>query len=209
MANDAQADNPTSAVPTTHAVVWHLGTEAAFLAKFPGRVGNTALDVTVSQRVSETVKATTQNYDDEPVIVFDADATTQLMLPQELSDSAGQRDVFQCTIQTGIPPARAVEGRIERAGDTHRLEATELLIRRPTMPGTQTLTVTPYTSNVLDTQGGTAGSPTTVPDIDADIVKAPVGANETGRFVGFKLQGTNVNAIIRYLGAYLRGHRVT
>ena len=145
-------------------------------------------------------------YQDEPVVAFVVSAATSvnLLLPQELQSTG--LDAFRCVVQTGLQPAPGT--------DTHRPESIELLLRRGSgsgQPGTQIMTLAPVTSNVLDTAGGTVGTAKDVPGLANAVlpVKAPVGQLVTGRFLGFKLVGTNVNSALRYLGSLIRGHRTT
>ena len=210
-------DTGSVASPVTRAIVLcHPTTQpAAFIARFPGLTPAALVDPTASGRISETIFTADPNrYDDEAVIVFTTPTVAPvLMLPQELQSTGA--DAFRCTMQTGLVPA---EGAMSKAkyqatkGDTHRLESVEPLVRRGVgvHPGTATLTVTPFFSNILDIQAGTAGTAVDIAGLNAaSPVKAPVGAKTTGRFFGFKMEGDTINSVWRYLGAYLRGRRVT
>lgn len=180
---------------------------AAFIARFPGATG-AVLDVTASGQISETVlttEAAGDQYLDEPAIVLEVGTPAgapKLLLAQEVQSTGD--DIFTCVAQPGLQPAPGT--------DTHRLASAEILLRRGTgvHPGTKTLTVTPVTSNILDTQGGTDGTAVDIPgDLNASSqpVKAVVGVIATGRFFSFRLSGDNINAVCKYLGAILRGHR--
>lgn len=179
---------------------------ACLIARFPGSTG-TPIDVLASGQITDTVfttEAAADQYLDEPVIVFEVGvAAPVLMLAQE-SQTTGE-DVFECVAQPGMQAAPGA--------DTHRLSSVEVLTRRGAgvHPGTKTLTVTPVTSYILDVQGGTDGTAVTVPgDLNAasQPIRAIVGMNTTGRFLGFRLTGDNLNSLFKYLGAVLRGHRV-
>ena len=181
---------------------------ACFVARFPGASGS-VLDVTASEVVSEnvlTTEAANDQYIEDPVIILEVGAPAgapQLLLAQE-AQSTGD-DVFACVAQPGLQAAPGA--------DTHRLGSVEVLMRRGTgvHPGTKTLTVTPVTSHILDTQGGTDGTAVNVPgDLNASSqpIKAVVNATAMGRFLGFRLSGDNDNSLFKYLGAILRGHRV-
>ena len=189
------------------------GTPAAFLAKFMGPAGDT-MDVTGSARISENVLTTSPNqYDDEPVIVYELNADVAKMnLAQELQSTGD--DLFLTRSQTGLTPVQGGSQQKGMAGitDTHRLGSVELFLRRGSgvMPGTRAMQISPVTSNILDIQAGTVGTGKAVPGLNATTpVKAPVGGVETGRFFGFRLEGSNVNSVFRYLGGLLRGHRTT
>ena len=187
---------------------------AAFIARFMGPASDT-MDVTGSGRVSETILTSAPaQYDDEPVIAYELSAKVAVMnLAQELQSTGD--DLFLCSQQTGLTPAQGGISQKKQAltsGDTHRLESVEIFMRRGsgTMPGTKTMQISPLTSNILDIQAGTVGVAKTIPGLDsASPVKAPVGGIVTGRFFGFKLEGSNVNSAFRYLGALLRGRRQT
>lgn len=194
---------------------------AAVLARFSDGAG---FDVVTSARVSENMVGAVFNaYDDEAVVVHN-DATTvpvqnTVFLAQELQSTGGGggtgNDFFTVLVQTGLQPA---QGRIAQdrqgisTGDTHRLESIEVFQRRGVgvHPGTATITVAPISSNILDVQAGTIGAAVTIPGLDAaSPVKAVTGLSATGRFFGFKLTGSNQQSAFRYLGALLRGRRVT
>lgn len=175
---------------------------ACFIARFPGGGGH-PLKITGSGRISETVFTTEPNqYVDEPVIVYTIEGVTKLMLPQELQ-SMGD-DTFVSLMRTGLQPSPGV--------DTHRLEAFEVFLRRGVgiHPGTKEVFLAPITSNVLD-EVGTPGTGIPLPGLDASSqpVKVPVGIFRSARFIGFQLFGTNVDSVFRYLGAILRGRRLT
>ena len=176
---------------------------ACFIAKFPGATG-APLRITGSGRVSEdTFTTEPSQYRDEPVLVYTVNGVTKLMLAQELQSTGD--DVFAILMQTGIQPAPGV--------DSHRLEAIEPLIRRGTgvHPGTKEMMVAPVTSNVLDATSGTLGIGVLIPSLDATSqpVKVPQGVYQTARWLGLQLLGANINCVFRYLGAILRGRRVS
>ena len=189
---------------------------AAFIANFTGAAG-AALDNTASGRVTENKFTTPEsnNYDDEPVLVFEAPtgSAPALMLPQELQSTGA--DLFTPPMQTWLAPAAGdISTRKYQimSGDTTRLESVEIFLRRgPAVhPGTATLNVSGATSYVLDVQAGTIGTAVAIPGLNGTVpVKAIVGIAATGRFFGFKLTGDNVNSVFQYLGAILRGRRVT
>ena len=179
---------------------------ACFVARFPGSTG-TPIDVLASGQITETVfttEAAADQYLDDPVLIFEVGtAAPVLMLAQE-AQSTGE-DVFTCVAQPGLQAAPG--------SDTHRLSSVEIMARRGAgvHPGTKTLTVTPVTSYILDTQGGTDGTAVDIPgDLNAasQPIKAIIGVNVTGRFLGFRLSGDNLNSVFKYLGALIRGHRV-
>lgn len=175
---------------------------ACFLAKFPGG-GGRPLKITGSGRISESVFTTEPNrYEDEPVIVYTFEGVTKLMLPQELQSTGD--DTFMTMMRTGLQPSPGV--------DTHRLEAFEVFLRRGVgvHPGTKEIFLAPVTSNVLD-EVGTPGTGIAIPGLDATSqpVKVPVGIFRSARFIGLQLFGTNVDSVFRYLGAILRGRRLT
>ena len=180
---------------------------SCFVARFPGSTG-TPIDVLASGQVTETVfttEAAADQYLDEPVLVFEVGAAAPVLMLAQESQSTGE-DVFECVAQPGLQAAPGA--------DTHRLSSVELLVRRGVgvHPGTKTLTVTPIASHILDTQGGTEGTGVVLPgDLNASSqpVKTPVGVTTVGRFLGFKLVGDNINSLYKYLGAILRGHRVS
>ena len=210
-------DTGSAAAPVTRAVILcHPATQpGAFIARFPGATPTALVDPSASGRISETIFTADPNrYDDEAVVVLTIPAgAPQLLLPQELQSTGD--DLFRCTLQTGLAPAASAMSKTKyqvMQGDTHRLESVEPLIRRGTgvHPGTATLTITPVSSSILDVQAGTLGTAVDVAGLNAaSPVKAPVGAKLTGRFFGFQMVGDNVNSVWRYLGAYLRGRRVT
>ena len=176
---------------------------ACFLAKFPGGGGH-PLKITGSGRISETVFTTEPNqYEDEPVIVYTREGVTKLMLPQELQSTGD--DTFVVLMRTGL---QATPGT-----DTHREEAIEPLLRRGAgvHPGTQELLLAPVTSNILDTRSGTPGTAVPVPGLNDTVqpVKVPVGIFQAARYLGFTLFGSNDNCVFRYLGAILRGRRLS
>ena len=186
---------------------------AAFLAKFMGPASDT-MDVTGSARISETVLTVSPNqYDDEPVIAYELNANVSKMnLAQELQSTGD--DLFLVQSQTGLTPVQGSPQQRGMAGivDTHRLGSVELFLRRGSgvMPGARTMQISPVTSNILDIQAGTVGAGKAIPGLNSPTpVKAPVGGVETGRFFGFRLEGSNVNSVFRYLGGLLRGHRTT
>jgi len=162
------------------------------------------LDVTASGRISETVKSgVNTHYEDEAVIVYDvAEANTnKLMLPVELEDDLD--DVFRMDVISGLQPAPGA--------DTHRVSSIEPLIRRGpgTFPGDKLLQLSPISSNVLDTQGGTLGTLKDIPDVDvATPPRTPVGFDTRGRFFGYRIRGSNIHSLLRLLGTFLRGHRL-
>lgn len=197
---------------------------APFLARFGGLqadpvTGDPAtvgLDITVSGRLWETVHSAAGQYEGDPGIVYQAPTgnPTKLMLAQELQSTGD--DTFLTMVQTRLIPTFGKpdpeERRPRTAGDTSRIESLEPLIRRGVgqMPGVSRVAVVPVTSNVLTVQGGTIGTATEIPDLNsAPPVKAPVTAFATGRFVGLQVLGTNLQSIVRYLGAYIRGRRQT
>lgn len=182
---------------------------ACMIARFPGATG-AVIDITTSGQISETVlttEAAADQYFDEPIVVLEQGAPAgppQLLLARE-EQSTGD-DLFECVAQPGLQAAPGA--------DTHRYASAEVLLRRGTgvHPGTATMTLTPITSHILDTQGGTVGTAITLPgDLNAASppVKAVVGINATGRFLSFRLIGTNENSLFKYLGAIIRGHRVS
>ena len=187
---------------------------AAFVAKFMGPASD-KMDVTGSGRVSESIFTADPNrYEDEPVIAYELSAKVSKMnLAQELQSTGD--DLFLCREQTGVVPAQGAVSKTKyqvTSGDTHRLESAELFLRRGTgtMPGTASMQVAPVTSNILDTQAGTLGVAKSIPGLNsASPIKAPVGGLSTGRFFGFRLEGSNVNSVFRFLGALLRGRRTT
>ena len=183
---------------------------ACFIARFPGAI-DAQIDVTASEVVSEnvfTTEAAADQYIEDPVLVFKAVGSSPvLMLAQEVQSTGA--DVFACVAQPGLQAAPGT--------DTSRLSNIEILIRRGVgiHPGTKTLTVTPVTSFILDTQGGTDGTAVDIPgDLNAAStsaqwpIKAVVNATAMGRFLSFRLSGDNINSVFKYLGAILRGHRV-
>ena len=180
---------------------------AAFIARFPGETGE-VMDVHASEVISETVFTTEANADqylEDPAIILEVGVSVPgLYLARELQSTGA--DVFSCVAQPGLQAAPGA--------DTHRFSAAEILVRRGagTHPGTATITITPVTSNVLDTQGGTDGTAVALPgDLNAasTVVKSIVGVVATGRFLSFRATCGNINAAFRYLGAILRGHRVS
>lgn len=178
---------------------------ACFLARFPGGTGKTSpMKITGSGRVSETVFTTEPDqYLDEPVLVYTtAEDVTKLMLAQELQSTGD--DTFVALARSGLQSVPGV--------DTHRLEAIEPLIRRGAgvHPGTREITVAPIASQTLE-EIGTLGIGALVPALNDTVqpVKVPVGLFQTARFLGFQLFGTNTNCVFRYLGAILRGRRIT
>lgn len=197
-------------------VICHPTTQpAAFIARFPGVDPTPPLDLTASGRVTESVfTAITSRYEDEPVLIFTvAGGAPKLMLPQELQSTGD--DVFRCTMQTGL---QAASGELSQkkyqilSGDTSRLEAVEIFQRRGVgiHPGTATMTVAGVASNVMDVQAGTVGTAINIPGLNSTApVKAVTGVNVTGRFFGLQIIGSNVNSLFRYLGAILRGRRLT
>jgi len=179
---------------------------ACFLARFPGSDGGAGLPmkITGSGRISESVfTAEPDRYEDEPVLVYTFGGATKLMLPQELQSTGD--DLFAVYMRTGLQKAPEV--------DTHRLEAIEPLLRRGVgvHPGTQTLTVAPVVSYILDKPTGTPGIGVLVPGLNdtSQPVKVPVGMFQTARFLGLQMFGDNANSVFRYLGAILRGRRLT
>lgn len=178
---------------------------ACFLAKFPGGDGGPhPMKITGSGRISETVFTSEPNqYLDEPAMVYTLEGSTKLMLAQELQSTGD--DTFVPLMRTGLQPAPGI--------DVHRLEAVEPLLRRgvDVHPGTQEITVAPITSNILDEPTGTPGTGYLVPSLNATSqpVKVPIGQVQTARFLGFTLFGPNTNCVFRYLGAILRGRRLT
>lgn len=206
----ARVADPTLFLVQRAVVLCHAaeGQPACLIARFPGATGQ-KVDVLASGLISETVfttEAAADQYLDEPAIIFEVGTpagSPVLMLAQE-GQSTGD-DQFNCIAQPGLQAAPGA--------DTHRFSAVELLMRRGAgvHPGTKTLTVTPVTSNILDTQGGTDGTAVDLPgDLNATPVpvKAVVGVVATGRFLSFRLAGDNLNSAFKYLGAILRGHRV-
>lgn len=181
---------------------------ACFVARFPGAT-DAVIDVTASGGISETVlttEAAADQYLDEPAVILEVGAPAgapKLLLAQEVQSTGD--DQFICVAQPGLQAAPGA--------DTHRLSAAEILMRRGVgvHPGTKTLTVTPVTSNILDTQGGTDGTAVDIPgDLNAASapIKAVVGVFATGRFLSFRLTGDNLNSVFKYLGAILRGQRL-
>ena len=162
------------------------------------------MKITGSGRISETVFTTEgSRYEDEPVMVYTLEGVAKLMLPQELQSTGD--DQFAIVARTGMQPAPGA--------DSHRLEAIEPFVRRgvDTHPGTATLTIAPVTSNILDEPTGTPGASVAIPVLEATSqpVKVPVGVWQTARWLGFSIFGDNTNCIVRYLGAILRGRRLT
>lgn len=180
---------------------------ACFLAKFPGGgadVSTGPLRLTGSGRISENVFTTEPNrYEDEPVLVYTKDGIATLMLAQELQSTGD--DVFAVMLRTGLQPAPG--------GDVHRLEAVEPFLRRGAgvHPGTQEITLAPVTSYILDEITGTPGTGFLVPALNDTVqpVKVPIGVIQRARWLGFVLFGGNANCVFRYLGAILRGRRVS
>ena len=179
---------------------------ACFIARFPG-TDTAALDVTASGLISESVlttEAAADQYLEEPVIIFEDPTTPTLRLAQEVQSTGN--DVFTCVAQPGLQAAPGA--------DTHRMSNIEVFLRRGVgiHPGTKTLTVTPVTSHILDTQGGTDGTAVDVPgDLNATSspIKAIVNATAMGRFLSYRLTGDNLNSVFKYLGGIIRGHRVS
>ena len=181
---------------------------ACFIARFPGAT-NAQNDITISGQVSEnvlTTEAAADQYFDEPVLVIKTVgvAAPAMLLAQEVQSTGV--DQFTCVAQPGLQAAPGT--------DTSRLGSVEVLMRRGVgvHPGTKTLTVTPVTSNILDAQGGTDGTAVDLPgDLNASSapIKVPVGIVVTARFLGFRLTGDNLNSVFKYLGAILRGHRLS
>ncbi len=209
-------------------IICHATTQpAAFIALYPGAASGVdgtpaanPLDITASGRITENVfTSQAQNYEDEPVIAFitTLNPNTQMLLPQELQSTGD--DVFRCIQQTGIqPPAGDISKRQFRImqGDTHRLESIEPFLRRGpgVHPGAKIMRLAVTSSNVLDSQEATVGSTVSanmkVPGLDsASPVKAIIGTTTRGRFFGFKLKGSNPDSVFQYLGALLRGRRMT
>lgn len=175
---------------------------ACFLAKFPGGGGH-PLKITGSGRISETVfTAEPSQYVDEPVIVYTLEGVTKLMLPQELQSTGD--DTFVALMRTGLQPVPGT--------DPHRLEAIEPLLRRGAgvHPGTQQMLLVSVTSNVLD-EVGTPSTAVLVPGLNdaSQPIKVPVGLMRSARFLGFTLFGANPDSVFRYLGAILRGRRLS
>lgn len=179
---------------------------AAFIARFPGgREAEAPMKITGSGRVSENIfTSEPEQYQDEPVLVYTTAAgVTKLMLAQELQSTGD--DIFVPLMRTGLQPTPGM--------DTHRLEAVEPLLRRGagTNPGTATLTVAPVTSNILDAANGSPGTGYVIPSLEATSqpVRAPIGQVQSARWLGFTLFGDNTNCVFRYLGAILRGRRLS
>lgn len=177
---------------------------ACFIARFPGGPGAAApMRITGSGRVSETVFTSEPNqYVDEPVLVYTIGGVAKLMLAQELQSTGD--DTFVAMMRTFLHPIPEL--------DTHRVEAIEPLIRRGVgvHPGTAEITLVPLVSHILDVHTPAGGVGATVPGVNvASPVKAPVGFFETARHIGLQLFGANTDSVFRYLGAILRGRRIT
>ena len=178
---------------------------ACFIARFPGRDATSRpMHLMASGRISENIFTTEPNtYEDEPVLVYRYGGVRQLMLAQELQSTGD--DVFVSLMRTGLQPTPGL--------DSHRLEAIEPLLRRGAgvHPGTQEMTVAPVTSNVLDARSGDLGAGSLLPGLNDTIqpVKAPIGVLQTARWMGRQLFGATTNSVFRYLGAILRGRRLS
>ena len=132
-----------------------------------------------------------------------------LRLAVELED--GGDDKFDIEIQTGLHAAPG--------GDTYRLEAIEPFLRRSPssiaqdrMPGRSIIMVDALASDILDEEGGKTSIITTqVPSLNdgSQPVKAVVNGDIQGRWFGLRIRALNTDAHVRYLGAILRGRRVT
>lgn len=212
LAGEETAANGTGAFDCNRAVILcHPDTPvhppACFIARFPAggaTAGLGPLRITGSGRISETVFTTEPNqYVDEPVIVYTLDGVTKLMLPQELQSTGD--DTFVALMRTGLQAAPGL--------DSHRLEAVEPLLRRGAgvHPGTQELVMAPVTSNILDTRFGSPSTGSSIPALNdaSQPVKAPIGVVQAARWLGFTLLGANTNCVFRYLGAILRGRRLS
>ena len=182
---------------------------ACFIARFPGATSTDGLPmkITGSGRVSETVFTTEPNqYVDEPILCYTFNGVTKLMLAQELQSTGD--DQFVAHMRTDIYPVPDV--------DTHRVEAIEPFVRRGTgiHPGDAELTVAPITSFTQERHTGFARLGKLIPGLNnatsAIPVKVPIiGSLESARWIGLQMFGTNVDCVFRYLGAIIRGRRLT
>jgi hypothetical protein len=112
---------------------------------------------------------------------------------------------FSCFLQTGLQPV----------GEVNKVEI-EVFLHRGADHGECTLS--PVSSYILDTQGGTVGTGQTI-DLEAtNLVRDVRGFNASGRFIGLKLEwqsrvpeaetGPEEGGIVRYKGAILTGYPV-
>ena len=80
------------------------------------------------------------------------------------------------------------------------------------MPGRSIIMVDAIASDILDEEGGKTSIITTqVPSLNdgSQPVKAIVSGDIQGRWFGLRIRALNTDAHVRYLGAILRGRRVT
>lgn len=182
---------------------------ACFIARFPGASGDatTPMRITGSGRISETVfTAEPDQYLDEPALVYTFDGVTKLHLAQELQSTGD--DKFVAVMRTDVYPVPEV--------DTHRIESIEPFVRRGTgvHPGAAELTVAPITSFTQEKHTGFARLGKLIPGLNnavsATPVKVPIiGSLEAARWIGLQMFGTNEDCVFRYLGAIIRGRRLS